>query len=308
MPGLWERLRGGLTRTRQGLGDRIRGVFAGRQWSDDLWESLEEILYEADLGVDTVNFLLERTRAEVWNQRPRKAEAVVELLKRHMVELVRMNGDPRSLADHRPTVWMVVGVNGTGKTTTVGKMAYQMRERGFKVVLGAADTFRAAAQEQLSVWASRAGVEIIGQGYGADAAAVAFDTIRAASARQADLVIIDTAGRLHNKSQLMQELAKVHRVTGRALAGAPHQVWLVLDATTGQNGLLQAQVFLETVQVTGIVLTKLDGTAKGGVALAIARQLAIPVCWVGVGEGLDDLIPFDPEAYVEAILGGDLNA
>ncbi len=303
MPGLWERLRGGLTRTRQGLGDRIRGVFADRQWSDDLWETLEEILYEADLGVDTVNFLLEQTRAEVRNQRPREATAVVEMLKRHMMELVRVSGDPRSLTADRPTVWMVVGVNGTGKTTTVGKMAYQMRVQGFDVILGAADTFRAAAQEQLSVWASRAGVEMIGQDYGADAAAVAFDTIRAASARHADLVIIDTAGRLHNKAQLMQELAKVHRVTGRALAGAPHQVWLVLDATTGQNGLLQAQVFLETVQVTGIVLTKLDGTAKGGVALSVSRQLHIPVRWVGVGENLDDLMPFDPEAYVEAIIG-----
>ena len=304
MAGLWERLRGGLARTRQGLGDRIRGVFSGRQWSEDLWDSLEEILYEADLGVETVDHLLESTRGLVRQRRPRIADEVVEMLHQTMVnDLVQSPTDPWQLPPERPAVWMLVGVNGTGKTTTAGKMAAMMRRRGHQVILGAADTFRAAATEQLAVWAERAQVPIISQATGADSAAVAYDTVTAAVARRADLAIIDTAGRLHNKAQLMQELAKVERVVGRALPGAPHEVWLVLDATTGQNGLLQAQTFMKAVTVTGIVLTKLDGTAKGGIALAIARRLKVPLRFVGVGETLDDLMPFDPESYVSAILG-----
>ena len=304
MPGLWERLRGGLSRTRQGLGDRIRAVFAGRQWSDGLWDSLEEILYEADLGVDTVSHLLEETRTLVRQKRPKLADEVVEMLRRAMiVDLAGNDHDPWYLPHERPVVWMLVGVNGTGKTTTAGKLAAMMKARGHQVILGAADTFRAAAIEQLAIWAKRAEVPVVSQAIGADSAAVAYDTVTAAVARGMDLAIIDTAGRLHNKAQLMQELAKVHRVTGRALAGAPHEVWLVLDATTGQNGLSQAETFVKTVAVSGIVLTKLDGTAKGGVALTIARTLHLPIRWVGVGESLDDLIVFDAKAYVSAILG-----
>ncbi len=304
MPGFLDRLRGGLSRTRQGLGDRLRGVFAGRQWSDDLWESLEEILYEADLGVDTVGHLLAETRLLVRQKHPRLADAVVDMLRQTMV--TDLSGDGRApweLSMDRPTVWMLVGVNGTGKTTTAGKLAGLMHRRGHQVILGAADTFRAAATEQLTVWAARADVPVISQASGADSAAVAYDAVAAAVARQADLVIVDTAGRLHNKAQLMQELSKVHRVIGRARAGAPHEVWLVLDATTGQNGLAQAETFVKAVHVSGIVLTKLDGTAKGGVALTIARTLNLPIRWVGVGEALDDLMPFDADAYVSAILG-----
>jgi fused signal recognition particle receptor len=307
MPGLWERLRGGLTRTRQGLGDRIRGAFAGRQWSDDLWESLEEILYEADLGVETVQHLLDESRRLARQKKPRMADEVIAMLHQVMLaDLVvdRIPGEPP--ASDGLTIWVLVGVNGTGKTTTAGKMAHMMRQQGHQVILGAADTFRAAATEQLTVWAERAGVAVISQASGADSAAVAYDTVTAAVARHADLAIIDTAGRLHNKSQLMQELTKVHRVIGRALPGAPHEVWLVLDATTGQNGLLQAETFLSAVAITGIILTKLDGTAKGGVALAIARRLGVPIRYIGVGETLEDLMPFDPEAYVSAILGESL--
>ncbi len=305
MPGLWERLRTGLTKTRQGLGDKILSAFSGRQWDDDLWESLEEILYEADLGVSTVEYLLSQARVMVRQRRPKAADEVVSMLHLIMVEaLASSSPDPSQLGElERPVVWMLVGVNGTGKTTTVGKLAAMMQRRGHQVILGAADTFRAAATEQLLVWSDRAHVPIISQAIGADSAAVAFDTVTAAVARRADLAIIDTAGRLHNKVQLMQELAKIYRVMGKAHSGAPHEVWLVLDATTGQNGLAQAASFMEAVPVSGIILTKLDGTAKGGVALAIARSLNVPIRYVGVGEALDDLMPFDPESYVSAILG-----
>lgn len=303
MPGLWDRFRGGLSRTRQGLGDRIRGVFSGRQWSDELWDELEQVLYEADLGGDTVTYLMEQSRMAVRRQRPRQADEVIEVLRSIMLDLLAEEAEPWNLPSDRPVVWMLVGVNGTGKTTTAGKMAALMRERGNQVMLGAADTFRAAATEQLTVWAERARVPVIGQGNGADSAAVAFDAVTAAKARNCDLAIIDTAGRLHNKGQLMQELSKVHRVIGRAHAGAPHQVWLVIDATTGQNGLAQAQTFVQAVAVTGIIITKLDGTAKGGIGLAIARQLQVPIRWVGMGEQLSDLLPFDRVAYVDGLLG-----
>lgn len=302
MPGLWDRLRGGLQRTRQGLGDRVRGLFAGRAWDDSLFESLEEVLYEADLGVEAVEDLIGRIRVEVQRVRPREASDVVQLLHRAMVETVGGGEDPFRWRSGRPLVLVLVGVNGTGKTTTAGKLAKRLHDEGKTVVLGAADTFRAAATEQLQIWAERSGAALVRQGTGADAAAVAFDTVQAAKARRADAALIDTAGRLHNKGQLMQELAKIARVIGRAEPGAPDEVWLVLDATTGQNGLQQARVFLEAVTVTGIVLTKLDGTAKGGIALAIRRELGIPIRFVGVGERAEDLLPFDPEAYVGAIL------
>lgn len=302
MPGLWDRLRGGLTRTRQGLGDRVRGLLAGRAWDDSLFESLEEVLYEADLGVEAVDDLMARIRQAVRQARPRQASEVVQLLRRAMVEMVAEDDNGFRWTVGRPLVLVLVGVNGTGKTTTAGKLAKLLHDQGKTVVLGAADTFRAAATEQLQIWAERSGADLVRQGTGADSAAVAFDTVQAAKARALDAAIIDTAGRLHNKGQLMQELAKITRVIGRAEPGAPDEVWLVLDATTGQNGLAQARVFLDAVRVTGIVLTKLDGTAKGGVALAIRRELGIPIRFVGVGERVEDLLPFDPEAYVGAIL------
>ncbi len=303
MAGFFERLRQGMTKTRGGLGDKIRALVGGRQWSDDLYDQLEEILYEADLGARAVETILGQLREKVHQNRPERAEDVMQLLHQVMVSMLQAMPDPYALPEVRPAVWLMVGVNGTGKTTTAGKLAERMKKRGTSVILGAGDTFRAAAAEQLLEWGRRAQVDVVRQVEGADPAAVAFDTVRAAVARKVDLAVIDTAGRLHNKAHLMQELKKMARVVGRECEGAPHQVWLVIDATTGQNGLEQARVFQEAVQVTGIVLTKLDGTAKGGVAFAIHQALNLPIGFVGVGEKLDDLMEFDPDQYVGAILG-----
>ncbi|MCL4493527.1 MAG: signal recognition particle-docking protein FtsY [Firmicutes bacterium] len=303
MAGFWNRLKEGMTRTRDNLGGKIRTLVQGRQWDDSLWDQLEEILYEADLGFDTVDYLLDELREEVRVSHPQQGEEVMNLLRKIMVSLFEPSSDPTLLDPQRPSIWLMVGVNGTGKTTTAGKFAYLMKQQGYEVILGAADTFRAAAVEQLQLWGQRAGAEVVSQGTGADSAAVAYDTVQAAIARNRDLAIIDTAGRLHNKSNLMRELEKVVRVIQRERVDAPHQVWLVIDATTGQNGLAQAEVFLKVVRVTGIVLTKLDGTAKGGIALSIKRHLGLPIRFIGVGEKVDDLMPFDAESYVRAILG-----
>ncbi|PSR21835.1 MAG: signal recognition particle-docking protein FtsY [Sulfobacillus acidophilus] len=303
MPGFFERLRAGMSRTRSEIGDRIRTLVGGRQWSDDLYDELEEILYEADLGTQAVTAILERLRAAVRQRRPEQADGVMEMLREIMVSMLETLDDPYVLPDERPAVWMVVGVNGTGKTTSAAKLAARMKDRGQRVILGAADTFRAAAAEQLQTWGERSNIEVVRQAEGADPAAVAFDTVRAAKARHYDVAVVDTAGRLHNKAHLMQELGKIGRVVGRECPGAPHQVFLVLDATTGQNGLEQARVFLDAVSVTAIILTKLDGTAKGGVAFAIHQTLNLPIAFVGVGEGLDDLMLFNPDQYVRAILG-----
>lgn len=303
LPGFFERLRQGMSRTRGELGDRIRQVVGGRQWSDNLYDDLEEILYEADLGSAVIENILARLKEAVHRKHPGRTEDVMDVLHDIMVDMLVQPDDPFALPEARPAIWLMVGVNGTGKTTTAGKLAQRMKSRGYSVILGAADTFRAAAAEQLLVWGQRSGVDVVRQSEGADPAAVAFDTVRAATARRLDLAIIDTAGRLHNKSHLMQELGKIVRVVGRELAGAPHQVLLVIDATTGQNGLEQARVFQEAVQATAIVLTKLDGTAKGGIAFAIHQSLGLPILLVGVGEQLDDLMPFDREEYVRAILG-----
>jgi fused signal recognition particle receptor len=303
MAGFFERLKSGMSRTRSGLGDRIRTLVGGRQWSDDLYDELEEILYEADLGSQSVETILERLREQVRQNRPERAEDVTRLLHQVMVNMLDAPANPYQLSGDGPNIWLMVGVNGTGKTTTAGKLAERMKQQSQSVILGAADTFRAAAAEQLMEWGRRASVDVVRQAEGADPAAVAFDTVRAAIARRLNLAIIDTAGRLHNKAHLMQELGKIVRVVGRELNGAPHQVWLVIDATTGQNGLEQARVFLDAVQVTGIILTKLDGTAKGGVAFAIHQTLGLPIAFVGVGEHLEDLMVFDPDQYVRAILG-----
>ncbi|AEJ39416.1 signal recognition particle-docking protein FtsY [Sulfobacillus acidophilus TPY] len=303
MAGFFERLRQGMARTRGELGDRLRQLFGGRQWSDDLYDEIEEILYEADLGGAVTEIILAELRDRVRQARPKTTDQVGTILFDILRSRLEDPADPYVLPAERPQVWVMVGVNGTGKTTTAGKFAKQFHDRGYHVILGAADTFRAAATEQLQLWGKRAGVEVIHQSPGADPAAVAFDTVRAAVARHEDLAVIDTAGRLHNKANLMQELAKIGRVVGREVPGAPHQVWLVLDATTGQNGLAQARVFQEAINITGIVLTKLDGTAKGGIAWAIQHQLGVPIRFVGVGEGVDDLMPFNPDQYVRAILG-----
>lgn len=308
MARFFERLREGMSRTRGEIGDRIRTLVGGRQWSDSLYDDLEEILYEADLGAQAVEEILERLRRAVRERRPELADDVMDLLREIMVSMLEGMDDPYALPEQRPAIWVLVGVNGTGKTTTAGKLAQRMKGRGHSVILGAADTFRAAAAEQLLEWGHRAQVDVVRQAEGADPAAVAFDSVKAAQARRLDLAIVDTAGRLHNKTHLMQELGKIVRVVGREQPGAPHRVLLVVDATTGQNGLEQARVFGEAVDVTGIVLTKLDGTAKGGAAFAIHHALNLPIAFVGVGEALDDLMVFDPDQYVRAILGMDAPA
>ncbi len=262
---------------------------------------VEEILISADVGVDTtmeiIDELTERTSAGELS-----GEDAIKILERHLLDVL---GEPqRIVADKKPFVIIVVGVNGTGKTTTIGKLAKRFKDEGKKVLLAAGDTFRAAAQEQLEIWAERVGVDIHKGAEKADPASVVFDAIEKAKARGYDVVIADTAGRLHTKKNLMEELKKIVRVAGKALEGAPHEVLLVIDATTGQNGLSQAEVFAQSVPITGLVLTKLDGTARGGIAVAIRRKLGIPIKLVGVGEKAEDLLDFDPEEYVKALVAG----
>ena len=291
--GFLSRLRDSLGKSRRALTEQIAAA-AFDPGDDEAWERLEEALIAADVGVPTTAELVQRLEAR---------EVAGELgaaLSDEATEL--LGGPPRLDLSAEPTVILVVGVNGTGKTTTIGKLAQKLREHDHSVLLAAADTFRAAAEEQLEIWAGRAGADFVGSERGGDPAAVAYDAIEAATARGRGVVIVDTAGRLHTQTNLMEELAKVRRVIERRLPGAPHETLLVVDATTGQNGLQQARLFGEAVDVTGVALTKLDGSAKGGVALAIAHELGLPVKLVGVGEGLDDLRPFDARDYANALL------
>ncbi|HKO59475.1 MAG TPA: signal recognition particle-docking protein FtsY [Thermoanaerobaculia bacterium] len=265
-------------------------------------DGLEEGLLGADIGAELTMSLVDRIESRVRDERITKMDRLTEVLREETRALIpRRQQETIDVASAKPFVILVVGVNGTGKTTTIAKLATRWKNEGRSVILGAADTFRAAAIEQLQMWADRIGVPMIKHKAGSDPGAVAHDAVTAAKARGADVVLIDTAGRLHNKSHLMQELSKVRRVIEKELPGAPHETLLVLDGTTGQNGVSQAAAFLEAAKVTGIVVTKLDGTAKGGVILSIMRQFAIPVKFVGVGEGADDLIPFDPAAYVDTL-------
>ena len=268
---------------------------------DEAWERIEEALIAADCGVPATVEIVRRLE----ELEPGSQDELVQGLEQVVAELVSVEGQERLALDGPPAVVLVVGVNGTGKTTTIGKLAYRLQESGRSVVLAAADTFRAAAEEQLEIWAGRAGADFVGSQRGADPAAVAFDAISAAEARGRDVVVVDTAGRLHTQTNLMEELAKVRRVIAQRLDGAPHETLLVLDATTGQNGLRQAKLFDEAVGVSGVALTKLDGTAKGGVAVAVAHELGLPVKLVGVGETLDDLQPFDPHDFARALVHGD---
>ena len=291
--GFFGRLRDSLGKSRRALTDQLAAA-AFDPADDEAWERLEEALIAADVGVPATAELVRRleARGEVGDL----TEALVE-------EASAMLGEPGRLSvQERPSVLLVVGVNGTGKTTTIGKLAYHLREHGRSVIVAAADTFRAAAEEQLEIWADRARADFVGSERGGDPAAVAYDAIEAASARNRDVVVVDTAGRLHTQTNLMEELAKVRRVIEGRMEGAPHETLLVVDATTGQNGVQQARLFGEAVGVTGVALTKLDGSAKGGVAIAIANELGLPVKLVGVGEGLDDLRPFDPEDFARALL------
>jgi fused signal recognition particle receptor len=265
-------------------------------------DGLEEGLLGADIGAELTMSLVDRIESRVRDERITKMDRLTEVLREETRALIpRRQQETIDVSRAKPFVILVVGVNGTGKTTTIAKLATRWKGEGKSVILGAADTFRAAAIEQLQMWADRIGVPMIKHKAGSDPGAVAHDTVTAAKARGADVVLIDTAGRLHNKSHLMQELSKVRRVIEKELPGAPHETLLVLDGTTGQNGVSQAAAFLEAAKITGIVVTKLDGTAKGGVILSIMRQFAIPVKFVGVGEGADDLIPFDPAAYVDTL-------
>lgn len=301
-PNLLDRLKTGIQKTRSGLVDRIEDVLAGKkEINADLLDELEYTLITADLGVRTVEDILERIRQRVDRKSAGDAVEIRNLIREQLLEVLRASETPIRVVSTPPAVVMVVGVNGAGKTTTIGKLANRFLGEGRKVLLCAADTFRAAAVEQLEVWAQRAGVDMIRQKTGADPSAVVFDSLQAAKARAVDYVIVDTAGRLHTKENLMAELEKMRRTCQRVIPGSPHEVWLVLDATTGQNGLEQARKFTETTGVTGIILTKLDGTAKGGVVVAIARELNLPIRFIGVGEKIDDLLPFEPDKFVASL-------
>ena len=303
--GLFGRLRESLGKTRTNLVDNVKRVITGRTAiDDDLFEELEETLIQADVGVDTTMTIIADVRRLAREQRISTPEALLEVLKQELIRLVQPGDHSLSFeAPSPPHVTLIAGVNGSGKTTTAGKLAARLKAQGKSVMLGAADTFRAAAAEQLTIWSERTGAPIVRHKEGADPAAVAYDAVDSAAARGMDCVIVDTAGRLHTKVNLMEELKKIHRVVKKRLPDAPHEVLLVLDATTGQNGLQQARTFTEALTVTGIVLTKLDGTAKGGVVIGIQRELGIPIKLIGIGEQVDDLQPFDPVEFINAMFG-----
>jgi fused signal recognition particle receptor len=299
--GFFRRLRDNMAKTRRVLGAELEATMF-RTLDDEAFERLEETLIYADVGVPTTASIVERLESEASSGELAGGEQLAQRLQELLAETARSDNDTIDLRP-RPAVILVVGVNGSGKTTTIGKIAWHLQqELGRSVLLAAADTFRAAAPEQLAAWAERAGCEVIRAAPGSDPGAVAYDAIDAARARGHDVVICDTAGRLHTQQPLMDELAKVRRVIRKQIPEAPHETLLTIDATTGQNGLRQAMLFREAVEVTGIVLTKLDGTAKGGIALAIAQELGVPVKLIGIGEGLEDLRPFDPDDFARAIL------
>ena len=301
-PSLLERLKSGVQKTRAGLVTRLEDMLQGRKEIDsDLLDELEYTLISADIGVRTTQEILERIRERVDRHLVGDAAELENLIREHLLEILQASEHAPPRVAEPPAVILVVGVNGSGKTTTIGKLTQRFLNEQRKVLLCAADTFRAAAIEQLEIWGQRTGAEVIRQKPGADPSAVLFDALQAAKARRTDYVIVDTAGRLQNKAHLMAELEKMRRTASRVVPDAPHEVLLVLDATTGQNGLEQARKFTETSGVTGIVLTKLDGTAKGGIVVAIARELNIPIRYVGIGEKVGDLLPFDPEKFIESL-------
>lgn len=297
--GFFQRLKQGLTKTRGGLTDKVDELVKNTQVVDeDFYDELTDILILADVGMAATTEIMDKLRQRVKEQNVKDADRAREIFKQILVEEMNIPRPPLKW----PMVMFVVGVNGVGKTTTIGKLALRFQEIGRSVMLAAADTFRAAADEQLAVWAERAKVPIIRHQEGSDPAAVVYDAVQAAKARNIDLLIVDTAGRLHNKKNLMDELSKMRRIIDREYPEAEMRCMLVLDATTGQNGIQQAKQFKEAVEIGGIILTKLDGTAKGGIVIAIARELGVPVKYVGMGEGIEDLRPFDAKEYVEAII------
>ncbi|MGF7431763.1 signal recognition particle-docking protein FtsY [Thermoanaerobacterium thermosaccharolyticum] len=298
--GLYQKLKDGLTRTRNNFTAKIDSILSlGRKIDDELFEELEEILILADVGVITTEKIIENMKIKAKEQKIKEADKIKDLLAEEIYNIMEANERPFNITS--PTLILIVGVNGVGKTTTIGKLANKYKNEGKKVLLVAADTFRAAAIDQLEVWAGRNNCEIIKHEEGSDPASVVFDGIKAAKARGADIILCDTAGRLHNKKNLMEELKKIYRVAQREFDSANIETLLVLDATTGQNAVQQAKIFKEAVNVTGIILTKLDGTAKGGIVISIKSELDIPVRFIGVGEGIDDLQEFDSEKFVRAL-------
>ncbi|MBO7252199.1 MAG: signal recognition particle-docking protein FtsY [Oscillospiraceae bacterium] len=299
--GFFDKIKAGLTKTRDALSESLGNVFTANEIDDDFYDDLEDALIMADLGMDTTIRTVTKLRQKVNNENIKTVEKAREALKDIMVAMLNV-GDTKLNLSTKPAVILVIGVNGVGKTTTIGKIAKQMTDQGKKVLLVAGDTFRAAAADQLEIWAGRSGASIVRQNEGADPASVVFDGIQSAKAKDVDVIIIDTAGRLHNKQNLMNELNKISRIVNRELPEAAKEVLLVLDGTTGQNGLIQAKQFKEIAGVTAIALTKLDGTAKGGIVLSVADSLQIPVKFVGVGEQADDLMPFQAREFVEALI------
>ena len=297
----FEKLKNGLSKTRENFTERIEDLIGGSvELDDDFLEELEMLLIAADVGMKTTEKIMKALHKAIIKRTITKPEEVMPFLKEFVAQLLHNEGQRMRLTGY-PSIVLVVGVNGVGKTTTIGKLSNYYRLMGYKVMIAAGDTFRAAAAEQLKIWGERAQVEVIAHGEGADPAAVVFDGVKAAIARNMGILFIDTAGRLHNKANLMKELDKMYRVIQREIPEAPHETLLVLDATTGQNAISQAKIFLETANVTGVVLTKLDGTAKGGVVIAIKEELGLDVKWIGVGEGLMDFKPFQAEEFVEAL-------
>ena len=299
--GFFEKIKAGLSKTRDALGSTLGSMFSGSEIDDDFYDELEESLILADLGVETAVKATELLRKEVKEQKLKTTDEAKAALKSILTQMLLV-GDPQLDLSTKPAVILVIGVNGVGKTTTIGKIATRLVNEGKHVLLVAGDTFRAAAADQLEIWSQRAGASIVRQHEGADPASVVYDGIQSAKAKGADVVIIDTAGRLHNKQNLMNELGKISRIVARELPEASKEVLLVIDGTTGQNGLIQAKQFKEIAGVTSVALTKLDGTAKGGIVIAIADALQLPVKFIGVGEQADDLMPFEAEAFVEALL------
>ena len=298
--GFFDKIKAGLTRTKENIGHSLDSLFAG-ELDDDFYDELEETLILGDMGMDTTIKAVAELRRRVKAEKIKDTEGARECLRRVLTDMLNV-GDSALDLSASSAVILVIGVNGVGKTTTIGKLGARLKGEGKKVLLAAADTFRAAAADQLEIWSQRSEVELVRQHEGADPAAVVFDAMQAAKARKTDVVLVDTAGRLHNKQNLMNELNKIGRIIDRELPGSRTETLLVLDATTGQNGLIQAKQFMEAAGITGIVLTKLDGSAKGGIVIAIADALQVPVKYIGVGEGIDDLMPFDAEYFVRALI------
>lgn len=301
MGNIFSKWKDGLAKTSKAAFGQIATLLGATQITDEIWDELEALLIQADVGVETTIAVLDRVEARVDTEGMTKTSEVRKALREEL--RAHLSNPPKIEFTAKPTIILIVGVNGSGKTTSIAKLGKRFSNQGKKVILGAADTFRAAAVDQLEIWGERLGLEVISGQQGGDSAAVAFDSVQAAVSRAADICLIDTAGRLHTRFNLMEELKKVHRVTAKALPGAPHQVWLVMDSTTGQNALQQARAFKDAVKVNGVILAKLDSSAKGGMAFAIQKELGLPILFAGLGEKPDDLTPFDPEAFVTELLG-----